>query len=86
MACGSTPRKSISIHDTAWFACVDFPRSTKNLFKWLAKIATWRVWRPQHRKLHELDDHLLSDIGISMTATKEVRRSELYQSAWRDSK
>ena len=44
------------------------------------------VWRPRHRQIHELDDHLLSDIGMSRTLAEEARGAELYQSAWRDSK
>ena len=86
MPCGSTPRDSTNTPDAASPACPDSRRSWKILLAWLAKIALWWVWRPEHRQLHELDDHLLADIGMSRTTAEEVRRSELYQSAWRDSK
>lgn len=86
MPCGSTPRNSANTRDAASSAVSDRRWSGKILLAWLAKILLWWVWRPQHRQLHELNDHLLSDIGMSRTAAKEVRRSELYQNAWRDSK
>ena len=87
MLCGGNPRDSTGTPDSASFACPGSRRrSWKILLAWLAKIALWWVWRPQHRQLHELDDRLLADIGMSRTAAKEVRRSELYQNAWRDSR
>jgi uncharacterized protein YjiS (DUF1127 family) len=84
MSCGSTTSTN-----TQRAASLVFPglgRSCKTLLAWLAKIALWWVWRPEHRQLHELDDWLLADIGVSRTTAEEARRSELYQSAWRDSK
>ena len=86
MPCGSTILSSTDTLDAATPARPDSRRSWKTLLGWLAGIALWWVWRPQHRQLHELDDRLLADIGMSRTAAKEVRRSELYQNAWRDSR
>jgi uncharacterized protein YjiS (DUF1127 family) len=86
MPCGSTPRNSSSTPDAASPTRPDLTGSCKILLAWLAKIALWWVWRPQHRQLHDLDDWLLADIGMSRTGANEVRRSELYQSAWRDSR
>jgi uncharacterized protein YjiS (DUF1127 family) len=87
MPCGNTPRNSTNTLDAVSPAC---PASSRHFWKillsWLAGAALWWVWGPQHRQLHELDDWLLADIGMSRTAAKEVRRTELYQSAWRDSK
>ena len=86
MPCGSTTRISTNTLDAASPAHPDCRRYWRRPLTWLAKMALWWVWRPQHRQLHELDDHLLADIGMSRTTAKEVRRSELYQSAWRDSR
>jgi uncharacterized protein YjiS (DUF1127 family) len=86
MPCGSKTRISANALDAASPAYPDSRRSWKILLAWLARIVLWWVWRSQHRQLHELDDHLLADIGMSRTDAKEVRRSEAYQSAWRDSK
>ena len=86
MPCGSTIRNSTNILDAASSACPGSRCSGKSALAWLAKTALWWVWRPECRQLHELDDWLLADIGMSRTSAKEVRRCELYQSAWRDSK
>ncbi|TYL83181.1 DUF1127 domain-containing protein [Bradyrhizobium rifense] len=53
---------------------------------WLVGIA--REWerRCQYRRLLELDDRLLADMGLSRTTVEEVRRSPLYLAAWRDSR
>ena len=86
MPCGSTPRNSTNTPDAASPTHQNSRRFWRSALAWLAKIALWWVWRPQYRQVHELDDHLLTDIGMSRTDAEEVRRSEYYQSAWRDSK
>jgi uncharacterized protein YjiS (DUF1127 family) len=85
MPCGSTILSSTDTLDAATPARPDSRRSWKTLLGWLAGIALWWVWRPQYRQLRELDDHLLSDIGVSRTPAEEARRSQLYLNAWRNS-
>jgi uncharacterized protein YjiS (DUF1127 family) len=85
MSCGSTTSNSTN---TLGAASPSFPGlgwSWKILLSWLAGIALWWVRRPQYRELLELDDHLLSDIGVSRTPAEEARRSQLYLMAWRNS-
>jgi uncharacterized protein YjiS (DUF1127 family) len=53
---------------------------------WLEGIAMRWERRRQYRQLLELDDRMLADIGLSRTIAKEVRRSDLYMVAWRDSR
>ena len=60
--------------------------SWKFLLPRLARSALGWVRRTRSRQLLELDDHLLADIGVSRTGTEDVRRSQLYLEAWRDSK
>jgi uncharacterized protein YjiS (DUF1127 family) len=86
MPCGSTISNSSNILDAASPAFPDPGWSWKILLSWLAGIARPRERRSQYKELLELDDHLLSDIGISRTGGEEVRRSQLYLSAWRDSR
>jgi uncharacterized protein YjiS (DUF1127 family) len=86
MSCGSTTGNSTntlgaispSFRDPGW--------SWKIPLAWLDGIALRWERRRQYRQLLELDDHLLSDIGMSRTTVEEVRRSHLYMMAWRDSR
>jgi uncharacterized protein YjiS (DUF1127 family) len=86
MSCGSTTSNSTntlgvtspSFPDLGWFLRIPLA--------WLGGIAWWLERRRQYRQLLELDDHLLSDIGMSRTTVEEVRRSHLYLMAWRDSR
>jgi uncharacterized protein YjiS (DUF1127 family) len=84
MSCGSTTLNSNPASAPSSFPS---PRgSWKIPLAWLAGIA--RAWERRHQRrqlLEKLDDHLLADIGLSRTAD-EVRRSPLYQMAWRDSR
>jgi uncharacterized protein YjiS (DUF1127 family) len=86
MSCGSTTRNSTN---TLGAVSPSFPGlgwSWKIPLAWLDGIAQRLERRRQYRQLLELDDHLLSDIGMSRTTVEEVRRSHLYMMAWRDSR
>ena len=84
MSCGSTT--STNTLDAASLSFRDLRRSWKTPLVWL--VATILAWerRRQYKRLLELDDRLLLDMGISRTAVEEVRRSPLYLIAWRDSR
>jgi len=86
MPCASTTCKSTNTLDAAPSSFPDFGRSWKILITWLAGQALGWKRRSQYSQLLELDDRLLADIGVSRTAVKEVRRSQLYLIAWRDSR
>jgi uncharacterized protein YjiS (DUF1127 family) len=79
MSCGSTPCNPTNTLDTA------SPSFRGLRWSWKIPLA-WLEGRYQRRQLHELDDHLLADIGVPRTAAEEVRRSPLYLIAWRDSR
>jgi uncharacterized protein YjiS (DUF1127 family) len=86
MSCGSTTCNSTNTRGAASPSLPDLGWSWKILFSWLAGIT--RAWerRSQCRELLELDDRLLSDIGVSRPPAEEARKSQLYLIAWRDSK
>ena len=83
MSCGSTT--STNTLGAASPIFPDLGWSWKTLLAWLTGIALAWERRSQYRELLELDDHLLSDIGVSRTAAEEARRSQLYLIAWRNS-
>jgi uncharacterized protein YjiS (DUF1127 family) len=85
MSCGSTASNSTNTLGAASPSFPDLGWSWKILLSWLAGIALAWERRSQYRELLELDDHLLSDIGVSRTPAEEARRSQLYLIAWRDS-
>jgi uncharacterized protein YjiS (DUF1127 family) len=58
----------------------------ENSFCVAVGMGRWWGRRYQYRELLELDDRLLADIGISRTVVEEIRKSSLYERAWRDSK
>jgi Domain of unknown function (DUF1127) len=78
MSCGSTARiptytrlkASLSFRGLRW--------SWKNPLPWLAGIALKWVRGSPHKELLQLNDHLLSDIGISRMADERARKSKLY--------
>ena len=86
MSCGSTISNSTNTLGAASPSFPDLGWSWKTLLAWLAGIVMAWDRRRQYRELLELDDHLLSDIGISRTTVEEARRSSLYERAWRDSR
>jgi uncharacterized protein YjiS (DUF1127 family) len=86
MSCGSTACNSTNILDAASTSYPDPGGSWKTLLSSLTGIALWWERRSQYRQLLELDDRLLTDIGVSRMAAEEARRSRLYLLAWRDSK
>ena len=86
MARGSTNFGSINALDTASPSFPDSAWSWKIPLAWLVAIVLWWDRRYQYRKLLELDDRLLDDMGIARTAVEEARRSHLYMLAWRDSR
>ena len=86
MPCGSAARDSTNTPDAASPSIPAFGWSWKTPLTWLAALAMGWKRRSPYREFLELDDRLLADIGISRTAAKEVRRSELYLIAWRDSR
>ena len=53
---------------------------------WLAELARRWERHSQYGELLELDDRLLADIGVSREDVEEVRRSQLYRDAWRNSR
>ena len=79
MSCGGTICNSTNTVDSA------SPSFRGLRWSWKIPLA-WLEGRYQRRQLHELDDHLLVDIGLSRAAVEEVRRSPLYMIAWRDSR
>jgi uncharacterized protein YjiS (DUF1127 family) len=85
MSCGSTTGNSTDTLDAASPSFPDLRWSWKIQLAWLAGIVLGWERRYQRRQLLELDDRLLADIGVSRTA-QEVRRSDLYMIAWRDSR
>jgi uncharacterized protein YjiS (DUF1127 family) len=85
MSCGSTTNNSTNALGAASPSFPDLGWSWKTLLSWLAGIALAWERRSQYRELLELDDHLLSDIGVSRTPAEEARRSQLYLMAWRNS-
>jgi uncharacterized protein YjiS (DUF1127 family) len=86
MSCGSITLNSTNNLEAASPIFPSPRRFWKFPLAWLAGIALGWERRYQRRQLLEkLDDHLLADIGLSRTA-EEVRRSPLYQTAWRDSR
>jgi uncharacterized protein YjiS (DUF1127 family) len=86
MSCGSTTCKSTNTLDAASPPFPDLGWSWKILVAWLAGIALGWKRRRQYRELLELDDHLLADIGVPRATVEGVRRSSLYERAWRDSR
>ena len=86
MACGSTTCGSINARDAARRSFPYLGRLWKISLAWVVGIVLWWDRRYQYRKLLELDDRLLDDIGIARTVVEEVRRSHLYMIAWRDSR
>jgi uncharacterized protein YjiS (DUF1127 family) len=86
MSCGSTTSNSTHTLGAASPSFPDLGWSWKTPAAWLAGIALRWERRRLYRELLELDDHLLSDIGMSRTTVEEVRRSHLYMMAWRDSR
>jgi uncharacterized protein YjiS (DUF1127 family) len=85
MSCGSTTGNSTNTLGAASPSFPDLRWSWKIPLAWLDGIALRWERRRQHRQLLELDDRMLSDIGMSRTTVEEVRRSRLYMIAWRDS-
>jgi uncharacterized protein YjiS (DUF1127 family) len=86
MSCGSTTSISTSTLDATSPSFPNLGWSWKIPLAWLAGPALWLERRYQYRQLHELDDRLLADIGLSRTDIEEVPRSLLYLMAWRDSR
>ena len=86
MPCGSTTCKSTNTLDAPSSSVPDFGRSWKILIAWLAGQHWVGNDDPSTANFSKLDDRLLADIGVSRTAVKEVRRSQLYLIAWRDSR
>jgi uncharacterized protein YjiS (DUF1127 family) len=86
MTCGSTTSNSANTLDAISPSFPGLGWFWKIPLAWLDGIALRWERRRQYRQLLELDDHLLSDIGMSRTTVEEVRRSHLYMMAWRDSR
>ncbi|WP_349628798.1 DUF1127 domain-containing protein [Bradyrhizobium sp. AUGA SZCCT0177] len=86
MPCGSTTGNSTNTVGSASTSFPDVGWSWKIPLVWLDAIAMRLERRRQHKQLLELDDHLLADIGMSRTTVEELRRSQLYMMAWRDSR
>jgi uncharacterized protein YjiS (DUF1127 family) len=84
MSCGSTIGNSANTLDSAPASLPNLGWSWNIPFAWLSGIAPKWERRRQYSELHELNDWLLADIGVSRTAIGEVRRSSLYLIAWRD--
>jgi len=86
MPCGSTVYSSTNTLDATSPSLRDLGWFWKIPLAWLDRIATrWERHR-QYKQLLQLDDRMLSDIGLSRTTVQEVRRSDLYMMAWRDSR
>ena len=86
MSCGSSTCNSTTTFNAPSLSFPNLGWSWKIPLACLTGIALWLDRRYEHRQLLELDDHLLADIGLSRTAVEEVRRSQLYLTAWRDSR
>jgi uncharacterized protein YjiS (DUF1127 family) len=86
MSCGSPIGNSTNTLDVSSASFPNLGWSWNIPFAWLSGIALGWERRCQYSELHELDDWLLADIGVSRTAIEEVRRSSLYLIAWRDSR
>ena len=86
MSCSTTTRSSIDTSHTAFPNFPDIRWFWKIPLALLAGIALGLERRRQYRDLLELDDYLLDDIGVSRTTVEQVRRTSLYQDAWRDSR
>ena len=86
MPCGSTTHNSPNTLDVASASFPAVSWSRKVPIAWLASIARGFERRSKYKQLRELDDRLLTDIGLSKTSVEEVRRSALYMLAWRDSR
>ena len=86
MSCGGILCNSSSTLEATSPAFPDPRWIWKIPLAWLAGIAPAWERRYQRRRLLELDDRLLADIGLSRTAVEEARRSPLYLIAWRDSR
>jgi uncharacterized protein YjiS (DUF1127 family) len=82
MSCGSPTCNSIKTLDAALPSYPDLRWNWKNPLTWLTGMAL--RWEREYQ-LRELDDRLLADIGVPRAA-EEVRRSNLYMIAWRDSR
>jgi uncharacterized protein YjiS (DUF1127 family) len=75
MSCGSTACTSTNYLETG-SSFPDLGWSGQMPLPWLSRIALGRERRYQRRQLLELDDRLLSDIGISrQQAAKEALKS-----------
>jgi uncharacterized protein YjiS (DUF1127 family) len=86
MSCGSTTGNSTNTLDAASPSFRGLRWSRKVPLAWLDGVALRWERRRQYGQLLELDDRMLSDIGMSRTTVEEVRRSHLYMIAWRDSR
>jgi uncharacterized protein YjiS (DUF1127 family) len=86
MSCGSAIGNSTNTLDSAPASFPNLGWSWNIPFAWLSGIAPRWQRRCRYSELHELNDWLLADIGVSRTAIDEVRRSSLYLIAWRDSR
>ena len=86
MSCGSTTCNSTNTLGAASPSFPDFRWSWKIPLAWLAGIALGWERRYQYGQLLELDDRLLTDIGVSREAVEQVRWSYLYTIGWRDSR
>ncbi|WP_084518826.1 DUF1127 domain-containing protein [Bradyrhizobium sp. th.b2] len=86
MPCGSTINNSTNTLDAASASFPAFRGSWRIPTAWLAGLALWLERQRQYRELLELDDWLLTDIGVSKADVEEVRKSPLYLNAWRDSR
>jgi uncharacterized protein YjiS (DUF1127 family) len=78
MSCGSTTCTSTNYLETASPSFPDLGWSRQIALAWLSKIALGWERRRQRRQLLELDDRLLSDIGIS----KQQAAEEALKSSW----
>lgn len=85
MPCGSTTSNSTYAID-ALSPSLPEVGLWKIPFVWLAGTAQAWERRRQYKELLELDDRLLTDMGLSRTTVEEVRSSPLYLIAWRDSR
>jgi uncharacterized protein YjiS (DUF1127 family) len=86
MSCGSTTCNSTNTLGAASRSFPDLRWYWKIPLAWLNAVAQGLERRHQYRQLHELDERLLADIGVSRNTVEEVRRSHLYMIAWRDSR
>ena len=77
MSCGSTTCTSTNYLETA-SSFPDLGWSGQMPLAWLSRIALGRERRYRRRQIFELDDQLLSDIGISRQRAAE----EALKSSW----